>query len=438
MPRLRTKLVGLAIVLGLTAAIWLWSLQGLVRPVRIAGASMAETLSGSHRQLKCGDCGFLCRYDAERPPAERVVCPNCGFVNRDLERAQLLPGQRVLIDRLAYRFDLPRRWDVVAFRSHADHDYLEVKRVVGLPGERISIHHGDIYADGRIARKSLPQFRDMAVLVYDSGFEPRGTPDLLARWGAAVDRPWTRTAAGFFRPASARRGDESDWLTYHHWRCFASPLPRSDEYAVLDHYGYNQDESRQLHRVRDLLLVVRLRLADQGTQDGGRIILRGNDGRTWYRALLEFPARQASLWRDGDWLASAALPTAAYAREVTLEFALFDRQIVVAVEGRTVLVWQDEGRDRSGAPEDASAGCPPPFGITADGLAVVLRRLQVFRDVHYLDPHGLGRDWSASPLGSDEVLVLGDNVPVSRDSRHWERPGVAGEQILGRVLWLGP
>jgi len=74
---------------------------------------------------------------------------------------------------------------------------LEVKRVVGLPGERIAIRRGDIYVDGRIARKTLPQFRDTAVLVYDSGFEPPRTRGLPARWRAAAGSSWTRVPQGF-------------------------------------------------------------------------------------------------------------------------------------------------------------------------------------------------------------------------------------------------
>jgi hypothetical protein len=78
------------------------------------------------------------------------------------------------------------------------------------------------------------------------------------------------------------------------------------------------------------------------------------------------------------------------------------------------------------------------LGIAADGLSLAIRRLQVFRDLHYLDPQDSGRDWSApAPLGNDEALVLGDNVPISRDSRQWKRPGVPGDRILGPVLPIG-
>jgi hypothetical protein len=274
--------------------------------------------------------------------------------------------------------------------------------------------------------------------VHDSDFEPGGTQELPARWRATADSRWTRNAQGFCRPSTLQRGTEADWLAYHHWRCFGSPLPRSDEYAVLDHYGYNPDESRQLHRVRDLLLVAHLRLDDE-RDGGGSVTLRGYDGQAWCRTVLEFPARRASLWCGDKRVASATLPPAAYARRVRLDFALFDRQVVLAVDERLVLAWQNDQDADLGqaAPESDATASSRPFGIAADGLSVAICRLQVYRDVHYLDPRGLGRDWAAPTLAGDEVLVLGDNVPVSRDSRHWEQPGVPAARILGPVLQFG-
>ncbi len=426
-------------------------LQGLGRPMRIAGGSMAENLRGAHFQLPCADCRFPCRYDADQPPAaERVVCPNCGFVQRDLHDAVLHPGQRVLIDRLARRWHRPQRWDAVAFRSPSDPNYLEVKRVVGLPGERISIRRGDVYADGRIVRKTLAQLRQLAILVHDSGFEPPSTRHLPARWRAAELGGWTRVRQGFcYQPHRAGL----DWLVYHHWRCFASPLPRTDEYPILDNYGYNQDESRQLHRVRDLLLVARLRL--EGIR--GSVAIRGYDGDDWFQVNLQFPAKRATLHRSGHCVSTASLPAAAYAQDVKLEFALCDRQAILAVDEQVVLCWPYESADEAGDLHLAAAELDPspsaslgngkddrtlaqsrPFGIAADGLSLVIHRLQVFRDLHYLDPQGLGRDWSAAaPVANDEVLVLGDNVPISRDSRHWQQPGVSSRLILGPVLRIG-
>jgi hypothetical protein len=44
---------------------------------------------------------------------------------------------------------VPDRWSVVVFRRKEDGVVL-IKRVVGLPGERVWIHTGEAYADGAL------------------------------------------------------------------------------------------------------------------------------------------------------------------------------------------------------------------------------------------------------------------------------------------------
>jgi signal peptidase I len=44
---------------------------------------------------------------------------------------------------------LPRRGDVVVFRSPADPSQIWVKRVIGLPGDRIAVRHGRVWIDGK-------------------------------------------------------------------------------------------------------------------------------------------------------------------------------------------------------------------------------------------------------------------------------------------------
>ena len=51
----------------------------------------------------------------------------------------------------------------------------------GLPGESIRIIGGDIFVDGQIVRKSLPEIRAMRILVHDSRFQPQDA-DRFPRW----------------------------------------------------------------------------------------------------------------------------------------------------------------------------------------------------------------------------------------------------------------
>lgn len=61
----------------------------------------------------------------------------------------LYNGQEVLINRFVYKIVSPKRGDVIAFLPNGNpnsHYYL--KRVIGLPGERIQIIDGYVYING--------------------------------------------------------------------------------------------------------------------------------------------------------------------------------------------------------------------------------------------------------------------------------------------------
>jgi signal peptidase I len=60
---------------------------------------------------------------------------------------QIHSGQYVLINTFAYRFGQPHRGDIVAFRHEAN-GRVFIKRVIGLPGDRIRIDRGTVSVDG--------------------------------------------------------------------------------------------------------------------------------------------------------------------------------------------------------------------------------------------------------------------------------------------------
>ncbi|HEY0615535.1 MAG TPA: signal peptidase I [Candidatus Elarobacter sp.] len=69
-------------------------------------------------------------------------------------------GEIVLINTLAYRFGPVRRGDVLAFRHDAPTPVTYIKRVVGLPGERVEIREGVVMVDGRRLTEPYVQFPD--------------------------------------------------------------------------------------------------------------------------------------------------------------------------------------------------------------------------------------------------------------------------------------
>jgi signal peptidase I len=69
-------------------------------------------------------------------------------------------GEFVLINTLAYRFGAIRRGDIVAFRHDSPTPQTYLKRVIGLPGERVSIDAGNVRIDGKPLDETYVRFRD--------------------------------------------------------------------------------------------------------------------------------------------------------------------------------------------------------------------------------------------------------------------------------------
>ncbi len=62
---------------------------------------------------------------------------------------RLANHERIFINKFVYRFEPIQRGDIVVFRYPLDMSKSYIKRVVGLPGEWVSIRDGRVYVDGR-------------------------------------------------------------------------------------------------------------------------------------------------------------------------------------------------------------------------------------------------------------------------------------------------
>lgn len=57
-------------------------------------------------------------------------------------------GERVITELVSYRFGEPERGDIVVVTSPRREDINLIKRIIGLPGERIRISQGKVYING--------------------------------------------------------------------------------------------------------------------------------------------------------------------------------------------------------------------------------------------------------------------------------------------------
>ena len=71
-------------------------------------------------------------------------------------------NDRIVIDTLSYRIRSPRRNEVIVFRQgDGEHDFYNIKRVIGLPGETVRIAEGVVYING----KAIPEFAKVDTMI---------------------------------------------------------------------------------------------------------------------------------------------------------------------------------------------------------------------------------------------------------------------------------
>ena len=57
----------------------------------------------------------------------------------------LMTGDSLLVNRLNYLFSAPKRFDIVVFIPPDNEKNLFIKRIIGMPGEKLEVVSGKVY-----------------------------------------------------------------------------------------------------------------------------------------------------------------------------------------------------------------------------------------------------------------------------------------------------
>ena len=413
MPSLRslTPVVRLAVscfVLAIGMRTWL--VMGLIEPVHVAGSSMAPTLRGAHVTAECPRCGHLfcvgAEFSSETP---KVACPLCAEPSVPLESLRRQPSDRLWVDRSSLQFRGPRRWELVVARNPHNGAELCIKRIVGLPEESVALRGGNVVIDGAVVVKSLDKRHALRQLVHREGASyPHWQPASQTGWQFKENK-WQH---------QARQKNVSHWLTYQHPQ--AQPL--------TDDVTYNAGLMRQLNLVDEFMFSTKIRV-----QGAGTLSLRIDDGTATAQVDLHLPGGKVTVTESKHRGAPLQLSERGKQRllsgEVLLEFSNFDHQLLLLIDGQIEL--------RRPWPDTKAAGSNRPAAIGARGIDLQVGELTLYRDVYH-SPHAANALPSQAhrwQLGSNEYFLLGDNAPISLDSRRWGP--VPARLLVGKPLLSG-
>ena len=422
---------------------WMWLLcvclivSGCERklPTRdavVAGGSMAPALLGQHYQATCSDCGYQFAFDTKLPADKKVVCPNCGCRDNSTENLKVQPAETAeVVPMDLTQPDSLKRGDLIAFKTPGDEKTVLVKRVVGLPGEKIRIRDGDIYVDGKLFCKPLELQKKVRVPVFDSKYSPSDDAELSSRmdeeagnfvWDKFIKVHYARIAKRYGSDGTA---PEQQRMTFRNWRCCRHNGLRDEFFPVEDYYAFNQDTNRNLNPTDELYIRLEVDCLPEGT-----IFLANPHSGIRYKFSLDFKSHAATISSPLGVYDCELSEEIKGSRNMVIEVSTIDHTLVVLVDGVEAF------RHDVFRPESVADVAKVTFAVAFPKRDAKINRVQIWRDIYYLNEGPFFVDDAKREFvaGENEVILLGDNSPVSSDSRHWENPAINTKQIIGKVV----
>jgi signal peptidase I len=409
-----------------------------------------------------------------------ATCPNCGNVMKLIEgegpsvtydaRYPSYNGDRILVDKFAYDFREPNRWDVIVFKYPEGANTNYIKRLVGLPNELVSIAGGDIWTsrDGQpstIARKPPHVMQAMLQVVHDSNFpaslmQTEGWPSAWTDWADTSVWKSEKNRRQFTATCSA---GQSASLRYQRFN------PTSDDWKevrlgmgvrkgvtpelIKDFQAYNAI-SQGGHWVGDLAVECTL----ESKSDSGLIVLDLVDGGQQHFCSIDLADGTANLVAASGVTAVATTPIRGKGSWEVM-FTNVDDELRLFVDKKlmptaTPVAWGSEIKKESTRdpilevvqPGSTVPSDLAPAGITVkaedEPVAVVVSSIKILRDIFYIGAVGFGRRGEIRdepilefPLEADQFFVLGDNSAASKDGRLWiDVHYVDRRLLLGRAI----
>ena len=464
----------------------------VVEAFKIPTGSMAPTLLGQHKAIKCPNCSWSFRADHN---SNTVLCPNCVYeidISRYCEQCNRIldfakpeglrksascpdcgkdlskqdasnrvrhGGNRIAVNKFIYKFKDPKRWDVIVFiyplydatckscstkynNAPLDNGFKcrkcgserfskkkknYIKRLIGLPGEKLQIINGDIYIDGQIVQKPKKIQKALWMPVYNSNFPPE--KEVIPTW--IIDNPhWKFSNATL---SLSMQGNKS------------VPALITFGRKITDLTSYNDKNISSLV-TGDVKIEFDIEV--EATDSGGiHIILEENNMR--FDAFLAVNRSDqnssylsvAESFGDDNGGGGGGIKKDIVAenKELFLEpgkryhiaFSNVDNAVKLSLGRSEVFSYL---YDIDELPRRVFA---PRSGIKIGGINTnaTINNVEIFRDIYYSNlPSAQFATKSPVQLGEKDYFAMGDNSRNSNDSRVWGM--VPEKNLVGKAFFV--
>lgn len=470
----------------------------IVEAYKIPTGSMAPTLYGAHKMQICRDCGYTYAHEVRETirdgkkmlySSRSVICPNCRWSQKPqpvIYNGRLLidSGDRILVLKAGYAlaelfprlkpYIGPKRWDIIVFKNPEDPRINFIKRLIGLPGEKVEIIDGDVYINDKIARKTEAAQKSLWFLVYDNDHIPlrRKTNRYNTPGWYALDEYSEKNSKTDSRNIKLSPAEPT------------KPVSIFFSGDLTDFYGYDDPAIQQSGQNIVYDLKVEFVFIPEKIKEGGRLDISLSKYEDLFTTRID-PDGSVKLLRTTKESFNSKQPDYELIKEVSIERFLpnqpliismenVDYRITIKINNRTIL--QTEDKEYHPPSYDKlkklkTRKPQPIICISTSDIDCTLRHLRVYRDIYYRycrfnyefkDENGRQNPYFRKPgwgvegnpiyLRENEYYVLGDNSPESKDSRLWWEVGehlkerfekglyqlgtVPADQIVGKAFFV--